>query len=135
MKLDIKTIGYINAFENLTKVGPKDCFFDKNNNLVFIVGTGKAGKAIGKAGANIKRLGNMLKKKIKVIEFNEDPVKFVTNIIHPLKAQEITEEDKIIIIKADSVQDKAKLIGRDRQNLKALQELVSKYFDYEVKIE
>lgn len=124
----------MNAFENLTRVGVKDCFLDKNDNLVFVVGFGKAGMAIGRKGDNIKRLGNMLKKKIKVIEFNDNPIKFVANIIQPLKA-EITEEDKIIIVKAETMQDKAKLIGRDRQNLKALQILVSKYFDYEVRVE
>lgn len=134
MKLDIETIGYANTFENLTRVGVKDCFLDKNNNLVFIVDFGKAGMAIGKDGSNIKRLSNMLKKRIRVIEFNSDPVKFTANAIQPLKG-EIRQEDKIIIIKADSVQDKAKLIGRNRQNLNALQELVNKYFDYEVKIE
>lgn len=134
MKLDIETIGYANTFENLTRVGVKDCFLDKNNNLVFIVDFGKAGMAIGKDGSNIKRLSNMLKKRIRVIEFNSDPVKFAANAIHPLKG-EIRQEDKIIIIKADSMQDKAKLIGRNKQNLNALQELVNKYFDYEVKIE
>lgn len=135
MKLDIKTIGYINAFENLTKVGIKDCFIDKNENIVFIVNFGDAGKAIGRAGANIKRLSNMLKKKIRVIEFNNDPAKFITNAIHPLRVQEIKVEGRIITLKAESMQEKAKLIGRDRQNLKALQELISKYFDYEIKIE
>lgn len=134
MKLDIETIGYANTFENLTRVGVKDCFLDKNNNLVFIVDFGKAGMAIGKDGSNIKRLSNMLKKRIRVIEFNSDPVKFTANAIQPLKG-EIRQEDKIIFIKADSMQDKAKLIGRNRQNLNALQELINKYFDYEVKIE
>lgn len=134
MKLDIETIGYVNTFENLTRVGVKDCFLDKNNNLVFIVDFGKAGMAIGKDGSNIKRLSNMLKKRIKVIEFNSDPVKFAANVIQPLKG-EIRQEDKIIIIKADSMQDKAKLIGRNKQNLNALQELINKYFDFEVRIE
>jgi len=135
MKLDIKTIGYVNAFETLTKTTVKDCFLDKNDNLTFIVGFGDAGKAIGRAGSNIKRLSNMIKKKIRVLEFNEDPTKFVANAIYPLKVQGIMVSDKIIIIKAESMQDRAKLIGRDRKNLNALQELITKFFDYEVKVE
>lgn len=135
MKFTIETLGYIKFFENVTKTNVKDCFIDKNNNLVFIVDKFQASKAIGKKGVNIKKLSLKFKRRIKIIEYSEDPVQFVKNAVYPLKLTEVRQEDDFIIIKADSTQQKAILLGRDKQNLKALQNLVNKFFKIEVKIE
>ena len=132
-KYNLEIIGYINTFENLTKARVKDCYIDKNKQLVFIVEQGEAGKAIGKAGKNINTLNKILDKKIKVIEFNSNVVKFIENAIYPLKA-EISQENNTITITANGPRLKALLIGRDQQNLKALQDLVSKYFDVEIRV-
>jgi len=48
-KLDQKLIGYITVFENLTKARVKDIFLTEDQ-LVFIVQGGDAGKAIGRKG-------------------------------------------------------------------------------------
>ncbi len=126
-------IGYINVFETLTRTNVKDCFLD-NSELVFLVNEGEAGKAIGKHGANIQRLSQMLNRKIKVIEFNKDVIKFINNLIYPANGNVYKSEEKTISIQAKDTRDKAILIGRDRKNLKNLQNIVSKYFDVIVKI-
>ncbi|HLD16079.1 MAG TPA: NusA-like transcription termination signal-binding factor [Candidatus Nanoarchaeia archaeon] len=132
MKYDLIFIGYVNTFENLTKAGVKDCFFDKNNNLVFVVNNGDAGKAIGKFGSTIKRLNNLLKKNIKVIEYNEDVIQFIRNCLMPLKVQNITQENKLIKIESEDKKLKGLIFGRDRANLKELNEIVKRFFDVEV---
>lgn len=126
-------IGYINVFETLTRTTVKDCFLD-NSELVFLVNEGEAGRAIGKHGANIQRLSQMLNKKIKVIEFNKDVIKFINNLIYPANGNVYKSEEKTISIQAKDTRDKAILIGRDRKNLKNLQNIVSKYFDVIIKI-
>lgn len=126
-------IGYINVFETLTRTTVKDCFID-NSELVFMVSEGEAGRAIGKHGANIQRLSQMLNKKIKVIEFNKDVLKFINNLIYPANGNVYKSEEKIVSIQAKDTRDRAILIGRDRKNLKNLQNIVSKYFDVIIKI-
>ena len=130
-KYTLELIGYINTLENLSGAKVKDAFIDKNNILTFIVNQGEAGKAIGKGGVNIKKLTYLLKKKVKLIEFNEDLKEFVKNCIQPLQAS-ISQEDTKIILESPETTVKAKLIGRDKQNLIALNELVNRYFKVEI---
>ena len=83
-KYDLQTIGLISLFEKITRTHAKRLFTDKRGQLVFIVEEGQAGKAIGKSGMNIHKLQRMFKKRIKVIEFNQDPKDFIKNCIAPL---------------------------------------------------
>lgn len=131
--LTAELIGYINTLENISKAKVKDSFIDKNGILVFVINQGEIGKAIGKGGINIRRLSKLLKKKVKLIEFNEDVKEFVKNCIQPLQAT-IAMEDSKITLEAPDTTTKAKLIGRDRQNLIALNELVNRYFKVEITI-
>ncbi|MAG50095.1 NusA-like transcription termination signal-binding factor [archaeon] len=132
IKYTSQTIAFLNLFENITRVRVKNGFFD--DILIFIVNQGDIGKAIGKKGVNIRRLETKLMKKIKIVEFNNDPIVFIKHFIAPLTPREITKEGDVINIVSDSVKTKGLLIGRDRKNLKRLQEIVSKYFNIEVKV-
>ncbi|MFH0797963.1 MAG: NusA-like transcription termination signal-binding factor [Candidatus Woesearchaeota archaeon] len=127
-------IGFINVFENATRASVKDCFIDEDV-LVFVVMPGNLGKALGKGASNIKQLGFMFKKRLRIIEFNDDPVKFVSNLIYPIRAREIVLENDSVVIRTDNVRDKGQVFGRERSNLKKIQMLVSKYFPLAVKIE
>ena len=132
MKYDLTFIGYVNTFETLTRANVKDCFFDKNNNLVFIVNNGEAGKAIGKYGSNIKRLNGLLKKNIRVIEFNEDVCQFVKNCLAPLNVEKIKQENGKVMIEDEDRKIKGKIVGRDKANLNELNEIVKRFFNVEV---
>lgn len=133
-KFTSETIGFINLFENLTKARVKDCYISKEE-VVFIVHEGEAGKAIGRDGINIKKATTLLKKKIKVVEFNKDAVKFIENLIAPQKGNVQMKDDKTIIIEGKGARFKEAVLGRERQNLKALQEIVSNYFDVEIEVQ
>ena len=87
------------------------------------------GKAIGKNGINIKRMENALKKKIKLIEFNNDVLQFVKNMIYPIEILDIKQEEDDIIIHGKDTSTKAMLIGRERQNINHLIGIVKRYFD------
>lgn len=128
-----ETIGYINVFESITKTMVKYCFL-QNGDLIFIVNEGDAGKAIGRYGNNIQQISRMINKRIKVLEFNKDVIKFIGNLIYPINGNVYKSEENTISIQAKDTRDKAILIGRDRKNLKNLQNIVSKYFDVIIKI-
>ncbi|MEK6934385.1 MAG: NusA-like transcription termination signal-binding factor [Nanoarchaeota archaeon] len=128
MKFDIRIIGYITTFENFTGVHAKDCFFH-DKELVFIVDSINLGRAVGKKGINIKRLIAKMKHKIRVIGFDNDPTKFVQNILYPLNGYEISREDNKIIIKTPDNKLKGKIYGRERTNLKFINETLKRHFN------
>ncbi|MDI6737178.1 MAG: NusA-like transcription termination signal-binding factor [Nanoarchaeota archaeon] len=134
VSFDMKTIGFINIFENLTHASVKDCFAE-GDSLVFIIDTGQMGLAIGKGGANIKHASSVFKKEIKIYEFNPEPVEFVRNLLYPLKPKAVERQDNVVVIKASDTVEKGKVFGREKTNLKRIQGIVSKYFEIEVKVE
>ncbi len=120
-------------FESLTGAKLKDCIFD--DGLTFVVQENEIGKAIGKKGSNIKRIESVFKKKIKLIEFNGDVIKFVSNLIYPAKAKEIIEEEGIITICTHDKKTKGFIMGRDRHKINTINDIVKRYFEVEVKVE
>lgn len=119
---------FISLFETITGARLKDVV-NEEGRLLFIVEEGEIGKAIGKSGVNAKRLENVLNKRIKVIEFNNDLLHFVRNLIYPLAVKEIKEENKIVTIFGQDGKTKGLLIGRDAQNLRAYENVVKRYFE------
>ncbi len=130
IKFDVNSIKTISLFENITRTKARD-LIEEENQLIFIVEPFMVGKAIGKAGANIKRLEQMTKKKVKVAEYNPDVCKFVKSLIMPLRAEDIVLEDKIITITGSDTKTKGLIIGRNAANLRKLEEYVKRHFDIE----
>lgn len=118
---DMQTIGFINAFEKCTKVDVLDCIFD-DNSVYFLVEFGKAGMAIGKSGKNIKNLQMMVKRQVKVYEYNKEPKKFIENMI-PKGKIEVNGSSANVTI---DPKDKGKTIGRMGCNIKKIRELLER---------
>ena len=114
-------------FESMTGAKVKDCI--ANEKLILIMEENEMGKAIGRNGINIKRMENNLKRKIKLVEFSNDVLKFIKNIIYPIEALDIKNEDEIITIHGKDTSSKAMLIGRERQNINHISSIVKRYFD------
>lgn len=93
-RLDTDSIKQIALFESITHAQVSDCL-EMEDKLVFIVGEGNIGRAIGKSGSNVKLLEKKFNKRVEIIEFNNDPVKFVANILRPIevKSSEIKGDD------------------------------------------
>jgi len=133
-KLDQKMIGYVTTFETLTRARVKDLFLSVDGVLLFVVYQGEGGKAIGKGGAHIRRLMNLLRKKIKVIELSSAIDDFVKNVIDPLVADAIEVHGDVVTVSLKDITMKGKLIGRNGKNLKLLNALVEKYFQKHVAV-
>lgn len=124
---DANSMKLMNMFESITRARVKDCFENKNA-IVFVVEEGEIGKALGKNASNVKRIEGMLKKKIRVIEFNSDIARFVRNVIMPNKANEIVYEEGIVTITPTDPQSRGYLIGRAAEVLRNNEEIVKRYF-------
>jgi len=134
IKYDQQSLQVMSFFEKVTKSKLKD-FFEMDDLLIFVVQPAQLWKAVGKKGANVKRLREKFKKNIKIVEYNSDLKTFIQNMIYPLKAKSIAEDDGIIIIETDDRKTKALLIGRNAQALRGLEKAVKRYFKLdEIKI-
>lgn len=129
IKYDATILNYITLFESLTGAKVKDCISDEG--LLFIIEKGNMGLAIGKGGSNLRRVENTFKKQVKVIEFDDNVIGFIKNYVFPLRKIQISQEGKAVKITGQDTKTKGLLIGRERANLKKLNDIVKRFFDIE----
>jgi N utilization substance protein A len=126
-----ETFRYLNAFSTLTGVSAIDCF-EVRDEIVYVVEPGKIGIAVGKGGSNIKKVENLLKKKIRLVEYSNDPTTFIRNVLYPMKVKNVyistkSSGNKVINIQADARLKKA--LMRDRKKMYSLlSTLVERHF-------
>ncbi|MFC1728673.1 NusA-like transcription termination signal-binding factor [Nanoarchaeota archaeon] len=131
---DSNMIKIMNSFGAMTRAKLKD-FITEDDKLIFIVEEGELGKAVGKKASNVKKLENYFKKKIKIVEFHDDKLRFIQAFIYPLRVKEIHEEEEIVVIVGPDAQTKGLLIGKNAANLRKLEDYVKRYFDVkEIKV-
>ncbi|MDI6654465.1 MAG: NusA-like transcription termination signal-binding factor [Candidatus Hydrothermarchaeota archaeon] len=122
MKLSAEEIGYIALFEKITGATAKDCVTDEEENkILFVVKKGDMGLAIGKKGANIQRVRQVIGKKIQVVEYSEDPAEFVKNIFHPFRVSNVSISNKVARVDLDD-RDKIAMGRKNIQKAKMLAE-------------
>ena len=124
---DANSMKLMSMFESITLARVKDCFENKGQ-LVFVVEEGDIGKALGKKASNVKRIEDMLKKRIRIIEFSSEITKFVRNVIMPNKAEDITYTDGTITITPTDPKSRGFLIGRAAEILRNNEEIVKRYY-------
>ena len=134
IKLTMDQMRKISLFQNITKVTPRDCLDDeKQDRLIFVVNEGKMGLAIGKNGSNIKSLQNLLKRNIELVEYYDDPIKFLKNLLNAKLINEIkinTRADgspqAIVLVNPNN---KGLVVGRAGRNAEKARLLAKRYFD------
>ena len=133
IKLTMDQMRKISLFQNITKVTPRDCLDDeKQDRLIFVVNEGKMGLAIGKNGSNIKSLQNLLKRNIELVEYYDDPIKFLKNLLNAKLINEIkinTRADgspqAIVLVNPNN---KGLVVGRAGRNAEKARLLAKRYF-------
>ena len=129
--IDMKHMRYINLFSRISKVSTTKCFM-YNNQIIFAVPSSKISRAIGKGAVNVRRLREILGKKIKIISMpslddKEGISKFVTDVVDPIEFSKIDVRNDSVVITAGR-QSKAALIGRNRVREKELSDILKNYF-------
>ena len=133
-KLSTDQIRLISLFQNVTKTTARDCLDDENQNkIIFVVNEGKMGLAIGKGGSNIKTLQNILKRHVELIEYFDDPTKFLKNILNPKLVNEVKVDTKqdgslqaIVIVDQGK---KGLVVGREGRNAERARLFAKRYFN------
>jgi len=124
--LDQQTLHNIALFQKITHVPVIDCI-ENEVSVYFIIRQG-CKPFVERCGGKLMILQKKFKKKVVVVEFNEDVVKFVKNLVP--ESQEVTIENKEVRIRV-SKYDKPKVIGKDKRNLKVIQSFLNRLFDIE----
>ena len=134
IKYDSNLIKLITLFESMTGAKVKDCI--SNEKLIFVIGENEMGKAIGKNGINIRKMEKMLKRRIKLVEFSNNVLQFVRNMAYPVEILDVNMENDIITIHGKDANKRGILIGRERQHINHLTDIVKRYFEVrEIKVE
>ena len=124
----------MSLFQNVTGATARDCVEDeKQDRVIFVVNTGKMGLAIGKGGMHIKSLQNIVKRNVELVEFDEDPAKFLSNLLNSKLVSEVkinTRADgtKQAIVMVDP-RKKGIVVGREGRNAEKARMLAKRYFD------
>ncbi len=128
IKYDTSLIQAMALFERFTHSKLKDCLIDRNSTIIFVVKQHQAGRAIGKGGERLRKLRDLLKRKIKIVEFDPQVTQFVRNLLYPLQVRDIRIDGDTIVIEGTSRANRGLLIGKGRQNLIQYEEIVGRHF-------
>ena len=134
IKISTDQMRLISLFQNVTGATARDCIEDeKQDRVIFVVNTGKMGLAIGKGGMHIKSLQNIVKRNVELVEYDEDPAKFLTNLLNSKLVSEVkitTRPDgsKQAIVLVDP-RKKGIVVGREGRNAEKARLLAKRYFN------
>ena len=134
IKLTTDQMRMMSLFQNVTGATARDCVEDeKQDRVIFVVNTGKMGLAIGKGGVHIKSLQNIVKRNVELVEYDEDPAKFLTNLLNSKLISEVkinkrADGSKQAIVMVDP-RKKGIVVGREGRNAEKARMLAKRYFD------
>jgi len=134
IKLTTDQMRMMSLFQNVTGATARDCVEDeKQDRVIFVVNTGKMGLAIGKGGVHIKSLQNIVKRNVELVEYDEDPAKFLTNLLNSKLISEVkinkrADGSKQAIVMVDP-RKKGIVVGREGRNAEKARLLAKRYFD------
>jgi NusA-like KH domain protein len=136
--MDMQEIRYLNLFSKITQVMTRFCF-RYNETIIFCVPRKLVSRAIGEGGKNIKKISEIIGKRVKVISIPAEAEElkkiktFIEDIVSPVKFKDLNLNGDKIVLTAGG-QSKALLIGRNKKRLFELQKISEDYFNKELKI-
>lgn len=127
-KYDVDSLQKMRGFEKITHTRLKD-LVETETKMFFIIEKGSLQKAFGgKDKKNVTKLEEIFKKKVKIIEYSDDVIRFTKNVLAPLKVVDIKEVEGIITITGPDQKTKGLMIGARAGNLRLFEKIVQKYF-------
>lgn len=133
IKLGSEELGLISLFQNVTGATARDCIIDEDiDRVIFIINKGEMGLAIGKNGSAIKNTQNKVGKSVELVEYSDDPKKFIINSLNSKFISEVRfskkmDGNKIATVFVDPKR-KGAVVGRDGKNAEKARLLAKRYF-------
>jgi N utilization substance protein A len=123
----------MSLFQSITSVTARDCVVDdKMDRVIFIVNKGQMGLAIGKGGATIRQLQNVVARKVELVEYSDDASDFVRNMLNPQMVNDVkitvrTDGSKQAVVLVDAKR-KGVVVGKEGRNAEKARLLAKRYF-------
>ncbi len=133
--IDMQSLRYLKLFMKITHIQIKNCFY-YNNMIIFAVPRKLLSKAIGKQAVNVKKISEILRKRIRIIALpkgEEDLRKFIESIVAPVTFNELEVKENEVIMNPGK-QTKAALIGRNKRRLLEMKKIIQDYFEKDFRI-
>jgi N utilization substance protein A len=133
IKLTSDELGLISLFQEVTGATARDCVIDdKVDRVIFIINKGEMGLAIGKNGVSIKNTKKMVGKDVELVEYSDDPKKFIINALNSkfitdVRLSKKVDGSKIAVVMVDHNQ-KGAIVGRNGKNADKARLLARRYF-------
>ncbi len=133
IKLTSNELNLISLFSNVTNASVRDCIVDeKMDRVIFVVNKGQMGLAIGKGGATIKQLQNVVGRKVELVEFSDDAAEFIRNMlnadmVNDVRISERMDGTKQAVVTVDQ-KKKGAVVGREGRNAEKARLLAKRYF-------
>lgn len=134
IKLTSDELKLISLFSSVTSATARDCIVDeKMDRVIFVVNKGQMGLAIGKGGATIKQLQSVVGRKVELVEFSDDPVEFIRNMlggdmVSDVRMNERMDGSQQAIVTVDA-RKKGAVVGREGRNAEKARLLAKRYFN------
>lgn len=128
--LGFKERRYIEELRIITRSTALDCVIDEPfDRIIYVIKKGDMGIAIGKNGANIKKLQKVLGRRIEMVEHDEDICSFVSNVLKPAVVKDLCEDEGgSVMISVVSRSDLGIAIGKGGCNVEKARILIQRYF-------
>jgi len=133
--IDMQDMRYLSLFEKVTHIRTRFCF-KYNETLMFCVEKSEIPMALGDRGSNLKRISDIVKKRVRVIAKPNgirDAKQFIQAIVSPVEFKDLEIKNNEIILTA-GMQSKAALLGRNKRRLLEMQSIVKDFFEVDFKI-
>ena len=132
--IDMQDMRYLNLFESATGVRTRFCFM-YNESLIFCVPKPLISRAVGENGRNIRKMSELLGKRIRVVAAPrgiQDAESFIRTLIIPLTIKDFGIKEHEIIVGGGK--NKAALIGRNKRRFLEMQKIVKDFFNRDFRI-
>ncbi|HKZ33855.1 MAG TPA: hypothetical protein VJ142_01295 [Candidatus Nanoarchaeia archaeon] len=132
--INMQDMRYLNLFESIMKVRTHFCF-RYNDAVIFSVPRELVAKSIGENGRNVRKMSEILGKRIRVVAAPrglQDAGGFIKVLISPLTIRGFEIKDNEIIVSGGK--NKAALIGRNKRRFLEMQKIVGDFFGKDFRI-
>ncbi|ACB40882.1 NusA-like transcription termination signal-binding factor [Pyrobaculum neutrophilum] len=136
IRLTEEEIRYATLFESITGVTPMDVVIDGDySRIIFVVQKNQAALAVGRGGANVKMLKQIVGKDVEIVETGDTPEELIKNSLYPAKVimVKVTKAPSgaKVAITTVAPEDKGIAIGKNGRNIARAKILAKRYFDIE----
>jgi N utilization substance protein A len=136
IKLTSEELGLMSIFQNTTGATARDCVLDsKADRIIFVVNQGQMGLAIGKGGANIKNVQQIVGKEVELVEWSDEAKQLIINALNPKMVSDVRVVDRPDGSKSATVvvdqRKKGAILGKAGRNAEKARMLAKRYFNVE----